>query len=121
MLKSAIYKPPLDLIIYFQRLSRFLWSLPTAELHSQNESVLRARVAVAFHRGSYRELYNLLESHNFSAQYHPELQTLWYRAHYKVNKSFKRNVVKRYDERAAGEERKEKLEHISSSTNPLVS
>jgi len=60
-------------------------SLPASELRGHSESVLRAQVAVAFHRGQYRELYNLLESNNFSPQYHPELQTLWYRAHYKVS------------------------------------
>lgn len=68
-------------------MSRFLWSLPATELNGNGpngESVLRARVAVAFHRGNYRELYNLLESHNFSPQYHAELQNLWYKAHYKV-------------------------------------
>lgn len=61
--------------------------MPASELNGNGpsgESVLRARVAVAFHRGNYRELYNLLESHNFSAQYHAELQNLWYKAHYKV-------------------------------------
>ena len=68
-----------------ERLSRFLWSLPANELLHGSESVLRARVAVAFHRANYRDLYNLLESHPFSPQYHAELQQLWYRAHYKVN------------------------------------
>ncbi|KAK4029659.1 hypothetical protein OUZ56_022628 [Daphnia magna] len=68
-----------------ERLSRFLWSLPASELSgsASSESVLRARVAVAFHRGNYRELYNLLESHSFSSQYHQELQNIWYGAHYK--------------------------------------
>ena len=67
------------------RLARFLWSLPANELINGSESVLRARVAVAFHRANYRELYSLLESNSFSAQYHTELQNLWYRAHYKVH------------------------------------
>ncbi len=73
-------------VCVFQRLSRFLWSLPASELSgsASSESVLRARVAVAFHRGNYRELYNLLESHSFSSQYHQELQNIWYGAHYKV-------------------------------------
>lgn len=67
------------------RLNRFLGSLPHAEQQAShgNESVLRAKVAVAFHRCQYRELYNLLESHNFSSQYHSDLQSLWYKAHYK--------------------------------------
>ena len=67
-----------------ERLSRFLWSLPPNELLHGCESVLRARVAVAFHRANYRELYSLLETHQFSPQYHADLQNLWYKAHYKV-------------------------------------
>ena len=65
-----------NLFLVVQRLSRFLWSLPASELsgNASSESVLRARVSVAFHRGNYRELYNLLESHTFSSQYHQELQ-----------------------------------------------
>ena len=70
-----------------ERLSRFIWSLPATELLHGSESVLRARVSVAFHRANYRELYNLLESNTFSQQYHQELQNLWYRAHYKVTHS----------------------------------
>ncbi len=65
-------------------LARFLWSLPAHELLHGSESVLRARVAVAFHSANYRELYNLLESHTFSPQHHNDLQQLWYKAHYKV-------------------------------------
>lgn len=76
-----------------ERLSRFLWSLPPAELLHGSESVLRARIAVAFHRGNYRELYHLLESHNFSTQYHSDLQQLWYRAHYKVNTKSTINLI----------------------------
>ena len=72
------------------RLSRFIWSLPANELLHGSESVLRARVSVAFHRANYRELYNLLETNSFSQQYHTELQNVWYRAHYKVNKKKKK-------------------------------
>ncbi|KAJ8922454.1 hypothetical protein NQ315_004401 [Exocentrus adspersus] len=65
-----------------ERLATFLWSLPPSELLRGNESILRARAAVAFHRGSYHELYSILESHAFHARWHPELQTLWFKAHY---------------------------------------
>ena len=82
-----------NLFLVVQRLSRFLWSLPASELsgNASSESVLRARVSVAFHRGNYRELYNLLESHTFSSQYHQELQNIWYGAHYKVRNYFHPN------------------------------
>jgi homeobox protein SIX4 len=44
--------------------------------------VLRARATVAYHRGAFRELYAILESHNYDARYHAELQKMWYKAHY---------------------------------------
>lgn len=65
-----------------ERLATFLWSLPPSELLRGNESILRARAAVAFHRGSYHELYSILESHAFHTRWHPELQALWFKAHY---------------------------------------
>ncbi|XP_014678215.1 PREDICTED: homeobox protein six1-like [Priapulus caudatus] len=67
---------------HVDRLARFLWSLPPSELLRGSEAVLRARSTVAFHRGNFRELYAILDSHAFDAQYHVELQKMWYRAHY---------------------------------------
>lgn len=64
------------------RLARFLWSLPPSELLRGSEAVLKARATVAFHRGSYRELYAILESHTFDSSNHAFLQNLWYKAHY---------------------------------------
>ncbi|KAG7334537.1 hypothetical protein KOW79_002944 [Hemibagrus wyckioides] len=65
-----------------ERLGRFLWSLPACDRLHKNESVLQAKAAVAFHRGDFRELYRILESHQFSTQNHAGLQQLWLRAHY---------------------------------------
>ncbi|XP_054712580.1 homeobox protein SIX2-like [Uloborus diversus] len=65
------------------RLARFLWSLPPSELLRGNESVLRGQALVAFHRGNYKDLYAILEGHNFDPQYHNELQQMWYKAHYR--------------------------------------
>ncbi len=64
------------------RLARFLWSLPPSELLRGSEAVLKARATVAFHRGSFRELYAILESHNFDPSNHSSLQQMWYKAHY---------------------------------------
>lgn len=64
------------------RLARFLWSLPPSELLRGSEAVLKARATVAYHRGSYRELYAILESHSFETSNHLFLQQLWYKAHY---------------------------------------
>jgi hypothetical protein len=65
-----------------ERLARFLWSLPACEHLHKNESVLKAKAVVAFHRGNFKELYKLLESHQFSPHNHPKLQSLWLKAHY---------------------------------------
>ncbi|OCT68498.1 hypothetical protein XELAEV_18039800mg [Xenopus laevis] len=64
------------------RLARFLCSLPHSELLRGNESILKARALVAFHQGSYSELFLLLESHNFHPSNHAALQELWYKARY---------------------------------------
>lgn len=64
------------------RLARFLWSLPACEHLHKNESVLKAKAVVAFHRGNFKELYKILESNNFAPHNHPKLQALWLKAHY---------------------------------------
>lgn len=38
---------------------------------------------MAYHRGLYHDLYQLLENHCFTSKFHTELQVLWYKAHYK--------------------------------------
>ncbi|KAF0296442.1 Homeobox protein six1b [Amphibalanus amphitrite] len=65
-----------------ERLARFLWSLPACELLHKNESVLKAKALVAFHRGQFKELYKILENNHFSPHNHPKLQNLWLKAHY---------------------------------------
>ncbi|GFR10552.1 homeobox protein SIX3 [Trichonephila clavata] len=69
-----------------ERLGRFLWSLPVAHPNcselNKNEAVLRARALVAFHTGSFRELYHILESHRFTKASHTKLQAMWLEAHY---------------------------------------
>lgn len=65
-----------------ERLSRFLWSLPPNELLNGSQSVLKARAFVAFHRGRYREVFSILESHAFEMGSHDMLQDMWYKAHY---------------------------------------
>ncbi|XP_055945445.1 homeobox protein six1-like [Argiope bruennichi] len=64
------------------RLGRFLWSLPACEQLQRNESVLKAKALVAYHRGNFKELYRILESHTFTQNSHPKLQALWMKAHY---------------------------------------
>uniref|UniRef100_A0A1I8JPQ3 Homeobox domain-containing protein n=1 Tax=Macrostomum lignano TaxID=282301 RepID=A0A1I8JPQ3_9PLAT len=40
------------------------------------EAVIRARAVVAFHAGNYREMYQLMEMHQFSKTSHAKLQTM---------------------------------------------
>ncbi|GAB6027547.1 hypothetical protein CHUAL_001792 [Chamberlinius hualienensis] len=65
------------------KLYRFLRSLPPNDAFKRNESVLRAKATVCFHRGEFRELYAILQSYEFSPEYHNELQQMWYKAHYR--------------------------------------
>ncbi|GLV37835.1 sine oculis [Carabus blaptoides fortunei] len=65
-----------------ERLGRFLWSLPACDKLHNNESVLKAKAIVAFHRGNFKELYRILENNTFSPHNHPKLQALWLKAHY---------------------------------------
>uniref|UniRef100_A0A914W1N7 Homeobox domain-containing protein n=1 Tax=Plectus sambesii TaxID=2011161 RepID=A0A914W1N7_9BILA len=65
-----------------ERLSKFIWSLPQCEELERDESVLKAKAVVNFHKQNFKELYRVLESHNFSPENHAQLQSLWLRAHY---------------------------------------
>ncbi|XP_068567617.1 SIX homeobox 9 [Cebidichthys violaceus] len=70
------------------RLAGFLRTLSPPSLSSsspcpgEQESVLKAKAAVAFHQGLFTDLYTLLEGFPFSPSSHPLLQQLWLRAHY---------------------------------------
>ncbi|XP_065135238.2 SIX homeobox 9 [Paramisgurnus dabryanus] len=70
------------------RLTSFLCSLPPTSstiylgTAQSQESVLKARAAVAFHHCRFAELYALLEGNMFTPRSHPLLQQLWLRAHY---------------------------------------
>lgn len=70
-----------------ERLARFLWSLPvspgTCNSITEHESFLRARAVVAYHMGSFRELYHILETHRFTRASHGKLQAMWLEAHYR--------------------------------------
>ena len=67
---------------FFFSLGDFLWTLPTCEHFHNHESVVKAKALVAFRRGNYRELYNILERYQFTPISHPQLQQLWLQAHY---------------------------------------
>ena len=87
--RSAIYLGTFAHVItvmYFLKMGttyfRFLWSLPPCELLHRNESVLKAKALVYFHKGNFKEMYRIIESFQFSEPNHPKLQMLWMKAHY---------------------------------------
>lgn len=61
----------------YDRLKRFLWSLPACSKVQRYESVLKAKAMLAYHQGKFKELYRILESHQFSTKHHEKLQSLW--------------------------------------------
>ncbi|CAL8361974.1 unnamed protein product [Merluccius merluccius] len=66
------------------RLHRFLSTIPpAAELLRGNETLLKARALVAFHREDFRELYAVLDSYDFQPCNHGFLQDLYLRARYR--------------------------------------
>lgn len=67
-----------------ERLSRFLWSLPTdIDCDAKTtETILVSKAVVYFYQNNYKELYAILERHKFSKENHERLQCLWRTAHY---------------------------------------
>nr|AEP44001.1 sine oculis-like transcription factor Six4/5B [Craspedacusta sowerbii] len=65
-----------------ETLAKFLWSIPRSDLFLSSESVVKAKAHVAFQQCRYRELYSLLETHEFDPDCHPILQQMWHEAHY---------------------------------------
>nr|XP_029536320.1 homeobox protein SIX5-like [Oncorhynchus nerka] len=66
------------------RLWRFLSTIPpSAELLRGNETLLKAQALVSFHREEFKELYAILESHDFHPSNHGFLQDLYLQARYK--------------------------------------
>ncbi|KAL0972913.1 hypothetical protein UPYG_G00196350 [Umbra pygmaea] len=66
------------------RLWRFLSTIPpSSDLLRGNETLLKAQALVAFHRDEFKELYTILESHDFHPNNHGFLQDLYLQARYK--------------------------------------
>lgn len=77
----------------YEKLNKFLESLPTSDRLCNNEVVLKARAVVAFHKQSFPELYAILQSHSFNARHHVELQQMWYKAHYKEQEKVRKREL----------------------------
>ena len=66
-----------------ERLSRFLWALPSGDGNINNdENVLIGKAVVHFYQNNFKEMYAILESRRFSKKQHERLQSLWRTAHY---------------------------------------
>ncbi|XP_066930483.1 homeobox protein six1-like [Clytia hemisphaerica] len=66
----------------YDTLAKLLWSLPRNEMNHSSECILKSRAYVALHQGRFRDLYTLLESHDFDPDLHPVMQQMWHDAHY---------------------------------------
>jgi hypothetical protein len=58
----------------YEKLTKFMLSLPNDKSLYQNEDVVRAQCVALFHINDFKSLYNTLESHNFSGEHHQFLQ-----------------------------------------------
>ncbi|XP_056334111.1 homeobox protein SIX5 [Danio aesculapii] len=66
------------------RLWRFLATIPpSSDLLRGNETLLKAQALVSFHRDEFKELYAILDSHDFHPSNHGFLQDLYLKARYK--------------------------------------
>ena len=72
----------IDKLIKLLQLLPLKSSSPDAVFIHQHDSILKARAMILYHQSKFRDLYALLETHAFDIHHHPELQQLWYRAHY---------------------------------------
>ena len=59
------------------KLSRFIGSLPKCDQLQQHEAIMKAKAVVYFHKGNFRDLYKILETHNYQPENHLKLQQLW--------------------------------------------
>jgi hypothetical protein len=100
-----------------ERLGRFLWSLPQCEKIQLNESVLKAKAVVAFHRGHFKELYRILESTNFAPCNHPKLQSLWLKGMHTYIKSL---IIRVYIRLNSNWHRINSYFHLSPVTHTYV-
>lgn len=66
----------------FDLQAQFVWSVPEKSEFRGSEQVLKSQALIAFHRQNFKELYHILQTHQFGPEHHTELQNLWMRAHY---------------------------------------
>ncbi|CAF0998456.1 unnamed protein product [Brachionus calyciflorus] len=49
---------------------------------SKHDSILKCRAALLLEEAKFKELYTLLENHQFNLSHHNDLQVMWYKGHY---------------------------------------
>ena len=60
----------------YERLTKFMLSLPNDKSLYQNEDVVRAQCVALFHINDFKGLYSTLENHSFSSEHHQFLQVI---------------------------------------------
>ena len=67
----------------FERLERLIWAMPVDTNRYKGLEIVRvAKCYLAFRKGKFAELYELLQSQHFNKRYHRQLQYLWRTARY---------------------------------------
>jgi hypothetical protein len=60
----------------YEKLTKFMLSLPNDKSLYQNEDVVRAQCVALFHINDFKTLYHQLESQHFATEHHQFLQVL---------------------------------------------
>ena len=74
----------------YERLTKFMLSLPNDKSLYQNEDVVRAQCVALFHINDFKGLYSTLENHSFSSEHHQFLQVTAHLGRSKLHGLFER-------------------------------
>ncbi|CAL2042385.1 unnamed protein product [Caenorhabditis brenneri] len=65
-----------------KKLSQFVWNTLEREDMRSNQYILKSQAFLAYHSNNFKELYRIIETHQFSSEHHLSLQEWWLNAHY---------------------------------------
>ncbi|CAI5451453.1 unnamed protein product [Caenorhabditis angaria] len=65
-----------------RKLSQFVWIISERDDMRGNQDILKAQANIAYHSNNFKELYRIIETHQFSSEHHATLQEFWLNAHY---------------------------------------
>ncbi|KAF1751969.1 hypothetical protein GCK72_018523 [Caenorhabditis remanei] len=64
------------------KLSQFVWNTLERDDMRNNQYILKAQAFLAYHSNNFKELYRIIETHQFASEHHLPLQEWWLNAHY---------------------------------------